>query len=207
MKNLRFDRRQFIKNTATTATGIALLSGLPQNMLAQKPVEPRLKFSVININHGHIYSMVDAVTRGGGELVSFFAKEPDLVAAFAKKYPTAKLARSPKEILEDTSTQLILSSDIPVNRAPLGIQVMQHGKDYLVDKPGVTTLQQLAEVRRVQKETKRIYSIMYSERHENRATVKAGELVKSGAIGRVIQTIGMGPHRMNVKSRPDTNAV
>ena len=208
MKNLKFDRRQFIKDTATTATGMALLSALPQNVLAQsvlaqKPVEPRIKFSVININHGHIYSMVDAVTRGGGQLVSFFAKEPDLVAAFANKYPSAKLARSPKEILEDTSTQLILSSDIPVNRAPLGIEVMQHGKDYLVDKPGITTLKQLAEVRRVQKETKRIYSIMYSERHENRATVKAGELVKSGAIGRVIQTIGMGPHRMNIKSRPD----
>ncbi len=203
MKNLRFDRRQFIKDTATTATGMALLSGLPQSVLAQTPVEPRLKFSVISINHGHIYGMVDAVTRGGGQLVSFFAKEPDLVAAFAKKYPSAKLAKSPKEILEDTSTQLILSSDIPVNRAPLGIEVMQHGKDYLVDKPGITTLEQLAEVRRVQKETKRIYSIMYSERHENRATVKAGELVKSGAIGKVIQTIGMGPHRMNVKSRPD----
>lgn len=203
MKNLRFDRRQFIKDTATTATGMALLSGLPQNVLAQTPVEPRIKFSVININHGHIYGMVDAVTRGGGQLVSFFAKEPDLVAAFAKKYPSAKLAKSSKEILEDTSTQLILSSDIPVNRAPLGIEVMQHGKDYLVDKPGITTLKQLADVRRVQKETQRIYSIMYSERHENRATVKAGELVKSGAIGRVIQTIGMGPHRMNVKSRPD----
>ncbi len=37
---------------------------------------------------------------------------------------------------------------------------------------------------------------MYSERFENRATVKAGELVKSGAIGQVIQTIGLGtsPH-------------
>jgi predicted dehydrogenase len=43
---------------------------------------------------------------------------------------------------------------------------------------------------------------MYSERVENRATVKAGELVKAGAIGKVIQTIGLGPHRMNVKSRP-----
>jgi predicted dehydrogenase len=53
------------------------------------------------------------------------------------------------------------------------------------DKPGMTTLEQLAEVRRVQAETKRIYSIMYSERLENRASVKAGELVKAGAIGRV----------------------
>ena len=74
---------------------------------------------------------------------------------------------------------------------------MQHGKDYMADKPGMTTLEQLAEVRRVQAETKRIYSILYSERLENRATVKAGELVKAGAIGQVIQTIGLGPHRMN----------
>jgi predicted dehydrogenase len=38
--------------------------------------------------------------------------------------------------------------------------VMQHGKDYMVDKPGITSLEQLADVRRVQKETGRIYSIM-----------------------------------------------
>ena len=147
--------------------------------------------------------MVDAVTRGGGQLVSFYAKEPDLVAAFAKKYPAAKLAGSKKEILEDKSIQLIMSSGIPVERAPLGIEVMKHGKDYLVDKPGITSLEQLKDVRAVKKDTKRIYSIMYSERLENRATVKAGELVKSGAIGKVIQTIGMGPHRMNPKTRPD----
>ena len=204
MKNSLFNRRRFIKETATAATGMAILSNLPQTALAHTPVvEPRIKFSVININHGHIYSMTDAVIRGGGQLVSFYAKEPDLVAAYAKKYPTAKLAKSKEEVLNDKSTQLILSSDIPVNRAPLGIEVMKHGKDYLVDKPGITTLEQLAEVRRVQAETKRIYTIMYSERLENRATVKAGELVKSGAIGTVIQTLGMGPHRMNTKVRPE----
>jgi predicted dehydrogenase len=80
---------------------------------------------------------------------------------------------------------------------------MKSGKDFMSDKPGITTLQQLADVRRVQKETGRIYSIMYSERFENRATVKAGELVKAGAIGKVIQTIGLGPHRMNTNTRPE----
>ena len=79
---------------------------------------------------------------------------------------------------------------------------MRHGKDFMVDKPGMTTLEQLADVRRVQAETKRIYSVMYSERHENKATVRAGELVKAGAIGKVIQTVGLGPHRMTPKTRP-----
>ncbi|MEO6327998.1 MAG: Gfo/Idh/MocA family oxidoreductase, partial [Ginsengibacter sp.] len=77
------------------------------------------------------------------------------------------------------------------------------GKDYMSDKPGITTLEQLTEARRVQKQTGRIYSIMYSERFENKATVKAGQLVKEGAIGNVIQTIGLGPHRMNAKTRPE----
>lgn len=197
------NRRNFLRDSSKAAVSVSILSSLSNTVMASTHKEPRIKFSVININHGHIYGMVDAVTRGGGQLVSFYAKEPDLVAAFAKKYPEAKLAKSQKEILEDSTTQLILSSGIPIERAPLGVEVMKHGKDYLVDKPGVTTLQQLAEVRRVQKETKRIYSIMYSERLENKATVKAGELVKSGAIGNVIQTIGMGPHRMSIKSRPE----
>jgi predicted dehydrogenase len=80
---------------------------------------------------------------------------------------------------------------------------MQHGKDYMSDKPGIITMAQLAEVRRVQKETKRIYSILYSERLEVPAAVKAGELVKAGAIGTVVQTVGLGPHRVTPASRPE----
>ena len=164
---------------------------------------PRLRFSVIGINHDHINSQIGAAIRGGGEFVSFYAKEPELAAAFAKRYPQVKQARSQPEILEDKSIQLVVSAGIPVDRAPLGIEVMKHGKDYMSDKPGITTLDQLAEVRRVQKETKRIYSIMYSERFENKATVRAGELVKAGAIGKVLQTAGLGPHRINPKTRPE----
>jgi len=219
MKESEFNRRKFIKFTASTATGISLLSAIPKNVLAAASLadetssskskeitntsaDPRIRFSVIGINHGHIYSQVEAVTRGGGQFVSFYAKEPDLVASFSKRFPQVKLAASEKEILEDKSVQLILSSGIPSSRAPLGIRVMQHGKDYMSDKPGITSLEQLAEVRKVQKQTGRIYSIMYSERFENKATVKAGDLVASGAIGDVIQTIGLGPHRMNADTRP-----
>lgn len=203
------NRRNFIK----TAAGIVLSSGIVQEISAKssiieapyiyKNTAPRIQFSVININHSHIYGMVDAVIRGGGHLISVYAKEPDLLANFVKKYPTVKTATDEREILEDKSIHLVLSSGIASERAPLGIRVMKHGKDFLSDKPGITTLEQLAEVRKVQKETKRIYSIMYSEHFENKATVKAGELIKAGAIGNVIQTIGLGPHKMNTKSRPD----
>lgn len=198
-------RRQFLKDTAIKATGLTTLAA-PVSSVFITPMntnEPRLKFAAIGLNHGHIYGQVEAVIRGGGQLTAFYAKEDNLAADFLKRYPNAKRATSEKEILEDKSIQLVLSASIPVERAPLGIRVMQHGKDFMADKPGITTLEQLAEVRKVQKQTGRIYSIMYSERFENRATVKAGELVKAGAIGKVIQTIGLGPHRMNIKSRPE----
>jgi predicted dehydrogenase len=147
--------------------------------------------------------MVDAVVRGGGELVSFHAREPELVAEFARTYPMAKQVRDERAILEDSSISLVLSSIIPDERAPLGIRVMQHGKDYMVDKPGITSLAQLADVKRAQADTKRINFIVYSERLENGATVRAGELVRDGAIGRVVQTVGLGPHRIHPPDRPD----
>lgn len=162
----------------------------------------RIKFSVIGLNHGHIYSQTAAVLRGGGELVSFYAIEPDLAEQFSKKFPQAKKARSIEEILEDELIQLVVCASIPNERAPLGIRVMRHGKDFMSDKPGFTTLEQLDEARPVQAETKRIYSILYSERLDHPATVRAGELVKSGAIGKVVQTVNLAPHSLGNYPRP-----
>ena len=213
------DRRSFIKHSLSATAGL-VAAGLPAEahtlpshnrvteITDRRPLHntrtmASIRFAVIGLNHGHIYSQVEAVIRGGGELTSVYAREADLVASFTKRYPQAKVAKSEKEILEDNTVQLVLSASIPDERAPLGIEVMKHGKDYMVDKPGITTWQQLSEVKRIQQQTKRIYSIMYSERFENKATVKAGELVKAGAIGGVIQTIGLGPHRMNPKTRPE----
>ncbi len=162
----------------------------------QKP-EHTIRFAVAGMSHDHIYGMVDAMIRGGGELTSVYAAEPERGAAFLKRYPQAHAAKSEGEILNDPSIQLVLSSTIPNLRAPLGVRVMQHGKDYLSDKPGITTLAQLAEVRKTIAETRRIFAIMYSERLEVKAAVKAGELVQAGAIGKVIQTINIAPHQIN----------
>jgi predicted dehydrogenase len=214
MSKQRRGRREFLKSSLTTAAGAALAAASPAPARAQTggapaaPASPapsrpaRIRFAAIGLNHGHINGQVESVKRGGGQLVSFYAKEPDLAAAFAKRFPEAKLARSEQEILDDPQIQLVVSASIASERAPLGVRAMKHGKDFMSDKPGMTTLEQLAEARKVQAETGRIYSILYSERLENKATEKAGDLVKAGAIGRVIQTIGLGPHRMTPQTRP-----
>ena len=214
------NRRDFIWQSfasiaGLTASGIipsaelrGLNSSICQEEIILKPVKKpapseSIRFSVIGLNHDHIYGMVNALIGGGGKLVAVYAKEANLLQSFLKRYPDAKVARSEDEILDDNSIQLVASASIPVERAPLGVRVMQSGKDYMTDKPGILTLEQLDEVKRVQKQTKRIYSIMYSERFGNPAAVQAGEFVRSGAIGKVVQTIGLGPHRMRPRSRPD----
>lgn len=165
-------------------------------------IQSPIRFAAIGLNHFHIYGQTNLLLRAGAELVAFYAEEPDLAALYQKDYPQAKQVTDKRAILEDESLQLVISAAIPSERALLGMEVMRHGKDYMSDKPGFTTLAQLAEVRQVQQETGRIYSIDYSERLETRASVKAAELVQSGAIGQVIQTVGLGPHRPRLSQRP-----
>src|SRR5262245_10051029 len=162
-----------------------------------------IKFSAIGLDHAHIYGMTRAIQRGGGELVSFYAHDPAQAAQYKKQYGDVKLARSEDEILDDKSVQLILGAPIPDLRAPLGIRAMKAGKDYLGDKPAITSLEQLAQVRQAIKDTRRKFAIMYSERLEVRSAVHAGELVQQGAIGKVVQTVNLAPNRINIPSRPE----
>ncbi len=162
-----------------------------------------LRFAAIGLNHDHIYGQVNVMLRAGAELVAFHAVEDDLAAVFAGRFPQARRVADRREILEDGSIALIVSAAISSERAGLAIEAMRHGKDVMLDKPGMVTLDQLADVKKVQAETKRIVSILYSEHFETASTVKAGELVKAGAIGKVIHTTGLGPHRLRKPTRPD----
>src|SRR6185436_14917579 len=107
MKSPAYDRRKFIRSAAAATSAAGLLSVFPKELLAnnntadkkdthqypaviEKNRQAKIRFSVIGINHGHIYGQADAVMRGGGELISFHAKEDELATEFSKKYPQAK---------------------------------------------------------------------------------------------------------------------
>lgn len=210
------DRREFLKQAGLAGMLGSMASSVmapafaqsgaftvePANTQSATPPKHHIRFAAIGLDHAHIFGMCAAVKRGGGELASFFASDPKQIEAFRKQFGDVKLAGSEQEILDDPSIQLIAGAPIPDLRAPLGIRAMKAGKDYLADKPGITTLKQLADVRKAVKDTGRKFAIMYSERLEVRSAVYAGELVKQGAIGRVIQTVNLAPHRMNIPSRP-----
>ncbi|MGV1894155.1 gfo/Idh/MocA family oxidoreductase [Agrobacterium vitis] len=162
-----------------------------------------LRFAVIGINHDHIFGQIAFMLDAGAEFSTFFAEEDELAQAFAARYPQARRVADRRQILEDPSIALILSAAIPANRAEIAIAAMRHGKDVMLDKPGMTTFEQLEAVQKVQAETKRIVSILYSEHFETACTVEAGNLVKAGMIGEVIHTTGLGPHRLRKPHRPN----
>ena len=171
-----------------------------------KPVvEPgEFVFAAMHLDHGHINGMTEGLIGAGGTLKWVFDRQPERAAAFQQKFPEATIASSEEEVLADEQVHLVAAAAIPSQRASLGIRVMEAGKDYFTDKAPLTTFEQLAEARAAVERTGRKYAVYYSERIHVEAAVLAGQLIDRGAIGKVIQVQGMGPHRIGDPStRPD----
>jgi len=166
-------------------------------------VEPgEFVFAAAGLEHGHIYGMCNGLLEAGGELRYVYDPDPSKVAAFCRKYPQARPVPDLDVILQDPGIHLVAAAAVPCDRGPLGVRVMAHGKDYFTDKTPFTSLDQLAEARAACVKTGRKYMVYYSERLHVESAVYAGELVHGGAIGRVVQVLGLGPHRLNAPSRP-----
>ena len=162
-----------------------------------------IRFAVVGMAHEHVFGLTKYLIDSGGKAVTVYAPESERLTRYLKRFPDIPLAGSVDDILNNARVDVVVGIP-PFNaRAELGIQVMRSGKDYLADKPGFTSLAQLEAVKRVQTETTRKYTVFFGERLTSPVTIKADELVKAGAIGRVIHVIGTGPHRLNPSSRPD----
>jgi predicted dehydrogenase len=163
-----------------------------------------IRMGVIGIDHRHIFTQVAHMQAVGAELVGWYTDgSPDTLAGFLRRFPDASRADTPARLLEDTRIDLILTAAVPSDRAAIAIDVMRHGKDVMSDKPGCLTLDQLDAIRTTVTETGRIWSVDFSERFEVPAVTMASELVAEGAIGQVVQVLGLGPHRLNAPTRPD----
>jgi predicted dehydrogenase len=163
-----------------------------------------IRFAVLGIDHRHAYGMTEHLTKAGAVCAGWWTDgRPETEAGFVKRFPDLGRVADRRILLDDPDIDLAVIAAIPRDRAALAIAAMRAGKDVMVDKPGCTTLEQLAEIRRAQEETGRIWSVDFSERFEVPSVTLATKLVEEGAIGRVVQTVGLGPHRLNRATRPD----
>ncbi|MFD2794932.1 Gfo/Idh/MocA family protein [Promicromonospora vindobonensis] len=160
-------------------------------------------FAVIGLDHGHIYGMCNGLIGAGATLASVYDPDPAKVAQFVERFPQARVARTEAEVLDDDDVRLVAGAAVTSERAALGLRVMDAGKDYFTDKAPLTTLEQLAAAREAVARTGRKYAVYYSERIHVETAVFASQLIEAGAIGKVVQVMGTGPHRLSAGNRPD----
>ena len=159
-------------------------------------------FAAVALDHDHIYGQCRGLIEAGGTLRQVYDPNPEKVAAFRNAFPQARAAASLQEILADSEIRLVAAAAVPSERAALGLQVMESGRDYFTDKTPFTTLDQLTSAREAVARTGRKYMVYYSERLHVECAVFAGELIEAGAVGRVINVVGLGPHRLGTSPRP-----
>ncbi|AQQ54624.1 Gfo/Idh/MocA family protein [Planococcus lenghuensis] len=165
--------------------------------------EGEFPIAAVALDHGHIYGMVNGLVEAGATLKWVYDPDPDKVKEFKGKFPEVEIAGSLEQVLEDETVKLIAAAAVPSKRSALGNRVMESGKDYFTDKTPFTTMAQLEETKQVVEKTGQKYMVYFSERLHVEGAVFAGDLIKGGAIGQVIQVTGFGPHRLNASSRPD----
>jgi predicted dehydrogenase len=168
--------------------------------MAEKP----LTVGVLGCDHRHIYGMLQGMLDVGCLAKSWWTEgEPGPVEGFIKRFPAMARVTDARAVLDDPAIELILIASVPSARADLAIAAMEAGKEVMLDKPGCTTPEQLFRLRAAAARTGRIWSVNFSEHFEVPAVTRALALVREGAIGRVVQTVGLGPHRHNAHMRPD----
>ncbi|THH35923.1 Gfo/Idh/MocA family oxidoreductase [Aliishimia ponticola] len=156
----------------------------------------------LGLDHRHIYGMTAQMQAVGARCLGFWTEgDPGTLPGFTRRFPDLPRLNSPEDALS-SGAQLALISAIPGDRAALAIKAMRAGMDVMTDKPGCVTLEELAQIRACVAETGRIWSVNFSERFETPCSTLASQLVAEGAIGKVVQTVGLGPHRLNRATRP-----
>jgi len=208
-------RRQFLQmlaaGAATVASaglaGAADVKASGQNYAPQGKARPVVKpgefgFAAAYLDHGHIYGQCNGLLEAGAELKWVFDADPKKVAAFVEKYPAVKVARSFDEVLADPAVKMVAAAAVPNERGAIGCRVMKAGKDYFTDKTPFTAVDSFEAAKKVVAETGRKFMVYFSERLHNESAMYATQLVKDGAIGRVLQVLGLGPHRLGKADRP-----
>ncbi len=159
--------------------------------------------AAVALEHLHIYGQCDRLMAAGADLRWVYDDDPQKVEDFCIRYPGVKRARCLDEILGDSTIKLVAAAAVPNQRGTLGCRIMDSGKDYFTAKPSFTSLEHLAEARRTVQRTSRKYMVYYNERLCSESAILAGQFVADGMIGRVVQVLGMGPHRLSPPQRPE----
>lgn len=161
-----------------------------------------MRFAVIGVDHPHVYELVEAF-KGAHAEFACWQGDGDPASMFAKVHAGVPRMELDAQILNAPDIDLIIGCGIPNDRTRVAIAALEANKHVVLDKPGAVTMQDLDRLVAVQKRSKRVASICFSEVYNSKTTSKALELVQAGAIGKIVNVTSSGPHRLRAERRPD----
>jgi predicted dehydrogenase len=153
--------------------------------------------AVFGTDHPHVVELTQRLAAAGADLRAIVATDDAIGPWLTSQY---RDARTSEPLAADID--IVVTAAVPSERAQIAIDAMRAGKDVVLDKPGVTSVAQLDAVRDAQRETGRRYLVVFGERLGTPAMMCAHRLVTHGRIGDVVHTVGLGPHKLNLKHRP-----
>jgi predicted dehydrogenase len=157
-----------------------------------------VRFAAVGLDHAHIFGQIAGLVEAGAEFVAMATDDPSaaVAAGVRERYPDVEVVENPGDLLSRDGIDLIVTAAVPDRRGPIALAALRAGKDVVTDKPGCVTLDELEEIEKAVGQTGQFWSVTFSERFEVPSVIKAGELVREGRIGTVVQTLGIGPHRI-----------
>jgi len=160
------------------------------------------RFAVIGVDHRHIYDLTQGLLAAGAECVGYNpdSSDPHVLAGFRKRFAHVPAAETMR-LLDDPSIGFVVIAAVPRDRAALAVAAMQRGKDVMVDKPGVTTSAELAEIERTTDATRQFWSVAFG-RLTSPGQQMALHITHSGELGRLVHITSLAPHRLNRNLRP-----
>lgn len=162
-----------------------------------------MNISCCYLSHGHINGMAEALLSAGAGLISVYDPDERKVEKFMRKFPNARVASSYEEVLQDEKVDIVLLASIYSKRAEHAIAALESGKHVFVDKPACTTIEDLERIRAAQKRAGRKFGVYYSEHINVASSIRAGELVAEGRIGKVVEVTLLAPHKLRENTRED----
>lgn len=161
-----------------------------------------VRFAVVGADHLHLFSIVDGLVRAGA-VAAAHVDAGDLIGGYAG-WQAASEARPLEGILGAADVDLVVTVGVPDERERVAIAALEAGKPVLSAKPGVITRRALDRIRAlVADRPGRPWTVLFSERFENRAVARAVALARAGAVGRIVHVTGTGPHTLGAEHRPD----
>ncbi len=159
------------------------------------------RIALVGADHNHLYEIVDRLVKAGATAVAHTA-EGQFVEHYSG-WQADSVETSFDDVLADDSIDVIVTAAIPNRRASIALAAIAAGKHVVSDKPGLTTMDQLDAVRSaVADRPGRPWTVLFTERYQNRAINEAVRLARAGAVGSIVHVVGAGPHTMWAKRRP-----